>query len=243
MKAFHSVLLFATLTETAVCLFTRSFVSVNKFFTWVDAQTYCRNKYVDMATIPKLTTFDACITKPCWIGLRKQPQENFFSQWSDESKVQFTSWGYSEPSNLSTSHCVTTIESNWFSSDCAMLLNFICYKWVPRLIMVKEMMTWEEALNYCRTNYSDLVSLSNERDFAAARIMSKNSQTPKVWTGLHFIDHLWFWVNHQPLGNLTSLPSCPIKPFRCGALEAGSEVLENRDCNEKRNFLCYEVID
>ncbi|KAK3540831.1 hypothetical protein QTP86_002361 [Hemibagrus guttatus] len=92
------------------------------------------------------------------------------------------------------------------------------------MVLVKMMMTWEEALQYCRTSYTDLISVTSDKDLTSAKSTSMNSSTSMVWTGLRFMDGSWLWVNKDPLGNLTSVPSCPMKPYRCGALKAGDEV-------------------
>lgn len=74
-------------------------------------------------------------------------------------------------------------------------------------------------------------------NFTGAESTSMTSQTLNVWTGVRFMDGSWFWVNQDPLENMFSAPSCPLMPFHCGALKAGDDVWENRDCNEKMNFL------
>lgn len=239
MKAFRSVLLFAASVEAATCLFSRQNIFINGSLDWTSAQTYCRNNHVDLLTISKQVKNFNCVDQQCWIGLSKNPQETAFTRWSDGSILNFTAWKQGEPSDLEVSHCVALIKTTWTAHSCTEPLKFLCYEWVPRLIMVEEMMNWEEALEYCRINYSDLVSLSTDEDLAVVNLMIMKSQTIKVWTGLRFMAGQWFWVNQEPVQKLASLPSCPIKPFHCGALEAGG-VLENRDCSEKRNFLCYQ---
>ncbi|TSR51432.1 hypothetical protein Baya_11759 [Bagarius yarrelli] len=63
-------------------------------------------------------------------------------------------------------------------------------------------------------------------------------QTVSVWMGLRFLDGRWFWLNRQSV-SIASLPSCPVAKYRCGAQNIKTSVWENRDCNEKMNFLCY----
>ncbi|KAK3556016.1 hypothetical protein QTP70_000733 [Hemibagrus guttatus] len=107
------------------------------------------------------------------------------------------------------------------------------------VILVNELMTWDEALNHCQTFYTDLVSLSTKSDFNAVNSVLGNQNT-RVWTGLYFMNGIWFWTNNQPLGKLVNPSSCPAFPFRCGALVPGTEEVENRDCMEKMNFACYK---
>lgn len=237
MKAVHNVLLFAALTGGATCLFNRSYTIVKQSLTWTDAQTYCRKNFVDLSTFQAEMNISACQSHHCWIGLSKKPQETAFTRWSDGSKLEFTAWQNGEPSGLSSNHCVTVVHSYWANYNCTIPLNFICYKWVPRLIVVEQMLSWEDALKYCRKYYTDIISLTTKLDLFAVNRMT--IATPNVWTGLRFMDGQWFWVNKNPLWNLTSLPSCPIRPYLCGALKSGGDTLENRDCNEKMKFICY----
>lgn len=110
------------------------------------------------------------------------------------------------------------------------------------------MKTWEEALNYCRMNYTDLVSLDTEFDQTAVKNMSNNIQTAYFWTGLRFLDGSWFWMNRTSMhlakllnvNDLSFMPSCPAPRFRCGARSTTRDVLEARDCEEKLNFICYK---
>lgn len=208
--------------------------------TWTEAQAYCRNKFVDLSTFEKRVDILDCEFDPCWIGLSKDPTETDFTRWSDGSKLKLTAWEYGEPSNMSINNCVTVMNASWASDNCTAKLNFVCYKWMPKIILVQQMLNWEDALAYCRMQYTDLISLNTELDLFAANLTSIKSQTPTVWTGLRFMGDLWFWVNKQPMQKLTVMPSCPMRPYQCGALKSGSYVLENRDCGEKMNFICYK---
>ncbi|KAK2843844.1 hypothetical protein Q7C36_012059 [Tachysurus vachellii] len=132
--------------------------------------------------------------------------------------------------------------SEWENQDCTNLNNFFCYAWEPRLIVLQEKKNWEEALVYCRTHYTDLVSLTTEKDYFVVNSKSMEILTPTFWTSLRFMDGSWFWVNDNSLPSPTSLPSRPAKPFRCGAQNNATGIWENRDCEEKMNFICYHGI-
>lgn len=235
------VLLFVALTGEVTCFFSRSYSFKNKPFVWADAQAYCREKAIDLATITKKTNFSYCELNPCWIGLRKNPTETAFTQWSDGSEVNYVNWEFGEPSNMDTSDCVSTMQYTWTNYACTIPMPFVCYRWVPQIILVQKVMNWEDALKYCRTTYTDLISLSTAQDLGAVNMMSMPSNTPSVWTGLRFLNGRWFNTNKQPVQNMTSMASCPRSPYRCGALKAGSNVLENRNCNEEMYFLCYQT--
>uniref|UniRef100_A0A8C1T4F6 C-type lectin domain-containing protein n=1 Tax=Cyprinus carpio TaxID=7962 RepID=A0A8C1T4F6_CYPCA len=102
--------------------------------------------------------------------------------------------------------------------------------------------TWDGALEYCRTHYRDLASLSTKERMASALLESKEAETEYVWTGLRFLAGEWFWVTGDDL-NYTAWyeneqPQCPARDLRCGALDKQSNVWTHRDCEEKFSFFC-----
>ncbi|KAK3563807.1 hypothetical protein QTP86_034657 [Hemibagrus guttatus] len=178
-----------------------------------------------------------------WIGLTKGTTEETFTQWSDGSVLGFSKWNHKQPDNPDTEDCVQTSNNGWSDEDCNKDFTAYCYTWEPQVIVVQEMKNWEEALVHCRTHYTDLVRLTTERDLILVNKRSMEIQTPTFWTSLRFMDGLWYWVNQTSLvSDETSLPSCPARPFRCGARNIKDGVWENRDCEEKMNFICYHDI-
>jgi len=116
---------------------------------------------------------------------------------------------------------------------------FFCYKWVPELILVMENKSWEEALEHCRTEHSDLACLPTSLHLFQAQNKNAVSQTLSVWTGLRFLSGSWFWVSGESLGDMVQLPVCPANAQYCGSRNLKDESWENRDCTEKLNFVCY----
>lgn len=241
MKVVHAVLLFAALTEAASCPFAKRYIFVDNALNWSSALTICRRNFLDLATInseaDRVNIKNPNIAQR-WIGLSRSLQETNFTQWSDGSNIEFTNWTSGEPKHLNNYLCVTLYESTFAVENCSKSLLFICYKWIPQIIMVQEMMNWEDALNYYRTHYSDLVSL-NANDLIAIKKTNLTNPSPSLWTGLRFMNDLWFWVDQELLGSLLSMPSCPTRLFHCGALEADSYILESRNCSDKTAFICY----
>ncbi|GAA6094504.1 C-type mannose receptor 2-like [Tachysurus ichikawai] len=240
MKAVHAVLLFAALTGAATCLFTRKYSFVTNAKDWNSAMTFCRKHYVDLATInSEISGVKNFSTAKTWIGLRRSSLEANF-MWSDGSDVEYTNWKTGEPTNSNIYLCVYLyMYTSFVVENCSKTLPFICYTWMPKIIVPQQKMNWEDALNYCRTYYQDLVSLSTDDDLRAVKTTNQTYQSPSLWTGLRFINGLWFWVNNETLGNLTSMSSCPTRPFQCGALKTEGYILESMNCNEEMNFLCY----
>ncbi|KAK2814935.1 hypothetical protein Q7C36_023201 [Tachysurus vachellii] len=241
MKSVHAALLFAAL-GVAACLFERKFIFVSKSLPWTSAQAYCRQNYADLSTITTQGDLNKIrnlgyYTTQCWIGLVKSHNELHYSQWSDGTELTFRAWAAGEPSNLAQKNCVSLLESSYYNNNCSLSLMFYCSYWIPQIIVVNEKMNWEGALMYCRSNYEDLLGIDTETDMHIVN-HSLINQTTAVWTGLRFMAGLWFWTNNGNLINLPLLPSCPARPFQCGALTP-DKVFEIGDCNEEMNFLCY----
>ncbi|KAG7332890.1 hypothetical protein KOW79_003025 [Hemibagrus wyckioides] len=119
---------------------------------------------------------------------------------------------------------------------CTETDTFFCDRF---LILVKEKKTWEEAQEFCRTNYTGLASVTSEWSLKQLNLETVGTETESVWTGLRFMDGKWFWVNGEQLGSLVSIPSCPVQSYRCGALNTKTNNMKNQNCNEKLNFVCY----
>ncbi|KAG7332889.1 hypothetical protein KOW79_003024 [Hemibagrus wyckioides] len=64
-------------------------------------------------------------------------------------------------------------------------------------------------------------------------------ETESVWTGLRFVNGQWFWVSGEQPRSLVSMPSCPVQSYSCGALNTMTNTLNNQNCNERLNFICY----
>ncbi|XP_047664777.1 macrophage mannose receptor 1-like [Tachysurus fulvidraco] len=245
MKTVHVVLLLVALTKGSTLNLVRKNVFVSLNMTWSDAQDYCRKHYEDLSTIN--TPWDLLkfgrdvrdyLSVEGWVGLSKGSVDPIYTVWSDGSILGLPLFKFGYPSNLISLHCVGVYNMELIDCNCRRLMPFFCYIWAPPMVLVEMMLIWEEALQYCRTFYTDLISVTTDEDLKSSKSISMSSNTSSVWTGLRFMDGSWFWVNQDPLGNMTSLPSCPVNPYRCGALKAGQDVWENRDCNEKMNFLC-----
>ncbi|CAK6967910.1 uncharacterized protein LOC108888791 isoform X20, partial [Scomber scombrus] len=108
-----------------------SFVLVNTNLNWTEAQSYCRENYVDLPSI-RNETENNIITNLTgglfvWIGLHRE------KVWSDRSDSLFRNWASLQPGS-STERCVTTSfndSGQWFDDDCSIKFPFICYKPIP----------------------------------------------------------------------------------------------------------------
>ncbi|XP_026208824.1 uncharacterized protein LOC113157498 isoform X3 [Anabas testudineus] len=108
-----------------------SFVKVtNISLNWTEAQRYCRENYVDLASI-RNETENSIITNladgvTVWIGLHRD------LLWSDGSTSLFLYWANGQPA--SSGQCVTTSfndSGRWFEDNCSLSFPLICYTEIP----------------------------------------------------------------------------------------------------------------
>ncbi|GAA6082890.1 C-type mannose receptor 2-like [Tachysurus ichikawai] len=165
-----SILLLLALTDAAADLFWRKHIYYNQDMNWTEAQTYCRNNYVDLSIIDTQSEFNSFVIQigskksdSCWIGLRKEINGDI--QWTDGTILGFEKWKGGEPVNPPNKDCVFTNNNKWEHDDCNKQYKVFCYTWEPQMIVVQEMMNWKEALVYCRTHYTDLVGFTDKIDY------------------------------------------------------------------------------
>lgn len=220
--------------------FIRDHIFVNIQKNWTDARGYCREHYTDLSTVQSIEEQQILIklkvnTKSTWIGLSRDMKnlKNFL--WSDGDSYSFSQWESGQPNNVhGNQHCVSILY-RWYDNDCAMLTSFFCYN---NIYLIKEKLTWEEALEYCKVHHDDLASVPTALQLQLLKTGTLEAQTDSVWTGLRFLAGEWFWVDGKPLGDQVTLPACPVQPRHCGARNTKTDKWENRDCEEKLNFLC-----
>ncbi|XP_053332765.1 uncharacterized protein LOC128506371 [Clarias gariepinus] len=147
---------------------TKSYISINKHKTWRDAQTYCRQNYLDLVSVRNQNQNEKIrniiknsSSSGFWIGLF-----NDSWMWSDQSNSSFRYWSSNKPSkDLNYTAVNVSDQLYWSDVICTEKFPLICNK--KKLILIKQNLTWWEALNY-----------------------------EHVWLGLRYdcIQRIWFWV-------------------------------------------------
>ncbi|KAK2848430.1 hypothetical protein Q7C36_010112 [Tachysurus vachellii] len=241
MKSLFFIFLLVVGCGVAVGL-TREYVFINSGYSWRSAVSHCRSYYRDLATITSTEENKRVLQSSVsyyyiWIGLFMSYSGTW--TWSDGDPAIFRNWNSGSPSfsTLQPEFCASIYNSGtWSNQWCQYNIPFICYRF---LILVKEKKTWEEAQEFCRTNYTGLASVTSETSLRQLNLETVGTETESVWTGLRFMNGQWFWVSGEQLGSLVSMPSCPALSYRCGALNTTTNTLQNLNCNEKLNFVCY----
>ncbi|XP_035863300.1 C-type mannose receptor 2-like [Sander lucioperca] len=215
--------------------------------TWLEAQSYCRDNHTDLISgVNQLKDFKTQYPNDAnrifWIGLFRDCWS-----WSDGSSFSFRSWDEHEPkdnnnNDESKKKCaMTTSNGKWSSDDCDERKPFFCYN--DSVILIKENMTWVDALYYCRDHYRDLVSITNQGEQLWVQERAKTASTPYVWLGLRYTCTLdfWFWVTDETVlyknwGPGQSGDDCNLS----GAMdrEGTHQWVKMIDDNYKFNFIC-----
>ncbi|XP_026010915.1 C-type lectin domain family 4 member K-like [Astatotilapia calliptera] len=107
---------------------------INKSLTWYEAQSFCRLKYTDLATINDMddenqliNTLGGNVTSS-WIGLYDGQINRWL--WSDGSGIaSFTQWSPGEPNNAGgIESCGEMYDSLWNDAPCGFVMAYVCYE-------------------------------------------------------------------------------------------------------------------
>ncbi|XP_027143499.1 cell wall protein DAN4-like isoform X3 [Larimichthys crocea] len=254
MKLRPSVLLFlAGLCSLACCL--PQYYFINTTLTWSKAQTYCRERNADLATIFNIEDMNRLVngardsrpTGKAWIGLH----DNLTSwRWSfsnssyyRDQEANYRNWYYGQPDNfLGDQMCVTMWSGGvWQDTRCSLRNPFICYdgsriSYLP-FIFVEQELSWSDAQLFCRKFYTDLASVRNERENKEIQLLANNKS---VWIGLYrmrewsdkSVSNYRYWQQGQP-DNAGEKQECVATDLGNGGLWSDEE------CNRELTFICY----
>ncbi|XP_071187501.1 secretory phospholipase A2 receptor-like [Salvelinus alpinus] len=177
---------------------------------WTDAQSYCREKYTDLATVDDMEDLNRLITSVSsygqehWLGLKKGDTLKWNWSLADrrfyrEGETEFRNWDTGTPQN---GNCALMSTAGlWYNTSCDDQHHFICYdafagKQDTNLtyVLIQENKTWIDAQSYCRQNHTDLVSVRNQTENTEIEKKISLRKLP-VWIGL-FQDS-WIWSDQS----------------------------------------------
>ncbi|XP_073765005.1 macrophage mannose receptor 1-like [Danio rerio] len=231
----------------------RQYHFINEKKTWTEAQSYCREKYTDLATVDNMNDMiqlnkSVNVNDGVWIGLQGTNVYNW--HWSSGDPALFLNWASGQPAG--SDNCAVMSNGKWFVWACSATWIFICYnnKVSTGLVFVNQTMNWRDAQRYCRQNHIDLVSVRNQNENQQLEkfINDRNSSGSAVWiVGLRHSCALgiWFWVSGQTVcyqnwapGNGTSEEDCE-PTVRSGAVQSGGDqTWISRPETDRLNFIC-----
>ncbi|XP_053272771.1 lymphocyte antigen 75 [Pleuronectes platessa] len=220
---------------------------------WTEAQSYCREKYTDLATIEnteemkklKDTVSAAGHSSKVWIGL----YSHIDWKWSDgfnQSGAEYRSWDNYQPNNHQGNElCVATNGLIWKDNGCLRPSPFVCYNGTLEdfhFVLGNTAKTWTEAQRHCREHYTDLATVRNDAD--NNKIQTLLPAGKWTWIGLYRDPQIYWsdgsnysfssWYHgDNPLGSMKVI---------CGVadLEQGGQ-WRIFSCQERKPFVCYSV--
>uniref|UniRef100_A0A3B3HUL3 C-type lectin domain-containing protein n=1 Tax=Oryzias latipes TaxID=8090 RepID=A0A3B3HUL3_ORYLA len=128
------ILLLGTSLWAITCPRVWSYHFVSQFLNWTEAQTFCRQKYTDLATIENSdemdqlmnTTLSAEYTPEFWVGLYSEIKW----RWSDGFTGSITDNNYNNWASQDSSNAlggqICMIHYHWNDTSCSSLYPFVC---------------------------------------------------------------------------------------------------------------------
>ncbi|KAK9524955.1 hypothetical protein VZT92_017311 [Zoarces viviparus] len=218
---------------------------INGSLTWYEAQSFCRLKYTDLATVDNMNdqkelvdTLGSRVTNS-WIGLQRGTTSRVV--WSDgRGPSHYTKWYGSEPNGGDVERCVEMLSVGaWNDASCGTGKGFACYELQPdgaqRYVFYSEYKSWVSSQELCREKHVDMASIGDELDNAEVANVAK-AWGRSVWIGL-FKD-AWVWSD----GRETSFRFWLSGSYSRGDCVSVAAAQQGRwveaPCDEKAAFVC-----
>ncbi|XP_038132794.1 secretory phospholipase A2 receptor-like isoform X2 [Cyprinodon tularosa] len=223
------------------------FYLIKQSKTWLEAQSYCREKHTDLISgIKELQgeQLKNVLSVDIWvfIGLFRDTWK-----WSDGSSFSFRHWNLQfNDEKYNSGQCAMTVFDDggrWKNGDCKEKKPFICYD--DNLVLVQEKMNWANALSYCREHYHDLVTIKTLEQQILVQEKAKKASTPFVWLALRYncTKKFWIWVCPEGVTERTmnsdgEVDDCNIS----GAMDTGGQHKWFQiNGGEEFNFICSKI--
>ncbi|XP_056599220.1 putative C-type lectin domain family 20 member A [Triplophysa dalaica] len=220
----------------------RPYHYINQNMTWSAAQSYCRERFTDLATVDSMNDVNRMINAvndgysgSVWIGLKRGTQGRWGWSNGDGPLTQYSAWFPGQPSGDGA--CVICMCYYWYDRPCAVLHQFMCYDETLGNIMISSWKNWTDARSYCRLHHTDLATVSSPEK--QSKLNSVVGCGPWVWIGL-FSDS-WQWSDHWSLSFRNWASGQQFQSFGdCVALsitDSGKWV--QFSCDQKHPFICH----
>ncbi|KAI2666841.1 C-type mannose receptor 2-like protein [Labeo rohita] len=229
----------------------KGFVLVQQSMSWRSAQSFCRSNHRDLSSVRNQSEnqqiqqlMNTGGVTAAWIGLFRDSWE-----WSDKSKSSFRNWVSNEPNNIGGIENATVLvisgdrKELWEDWPCDSQFTFICQ---DQFVLIKQNLSWSEALTYCRQNHVDLVSVPSPQIEQRVMSVARRASTAAVWMGLRYSCgvNAWLWSNGEVVcyqnwaaGNSTGSHYC--REQRVGAVQsAGDQRWVSLPPTLSLNFIC-----
>ncbi|XP_073705442.1 macrophage mannose receptor 1-like [Garra rufa] len=218
----------------------RTYQYMNESMTWVDAQSYCRARFTDLATVDSMNdvnrlvnTVDSVYSGSVWIGLHAGTEYHWVWSLGEGTISNYSMWSPGEPSG--DGECVRSFNGSWYDESCSSVLPFVCFNDSIGFIIMETAMIWRDAQSYCRQHHTDLASISSPEQ----QNLFRNESS--LWIGLFLDSWQWsdqrnlsfrHWAGDQPLLS-SGLGDC------VGMSRSNSGKWAQYSCDLQQPFICY----
>ncbi|XP_058618096.1 macrophage mannose receptor 1-like [Onychostoma macrolepis] len=221
----------------------RPYHYINTAMSWPEAQSYCRERFTDLATVDSMddvnrlvNVVDAGYSGSVWIGLKRGTHKRWVWSNGENTISQYYNWASGQPNG--DGYCVATYYGVWHDAPCHLNHYFLCYG-NSGYILVQSTKTWSDAQSYCRQHYTDLPTIHNS---------TENNQINQIllsgyyiWIGL-FVDS-WGWSDQWDLTFrhwVEGQSSMSSGTGNCaGMSRSNSGRWSQYSCNLQKPFICY----
>ncbi|KAJ3585068.1 hypothetical protein NHX12_013790 [Muraenolepis orangiensis] len=211
------------------------YILVTKEMTWQDAQEYCRQTYVDLATANNMDDLNQLVDLAggviTWIGLHDLNRKSMDLypnswKWSTQTRSQtgYMNFASGQPDyNRAREECVMMKpDGTWDDAVCSQQYKFVCFSGpssAKTYHHVTQTLSWESAKSYCRTHYTDLAKIENQ----AENQQVSSLVTTSSWIGLSRVPWTWsdgsngsfrHWAAGEP-NNYLSTGFCTTDSYGC----------------------------
>ncbi|XP_043076592.1 C-type mannose receptor 2-like [Puntigrus tetrazona] len=220
----------------------RPYFYINTAMSWPDAQSYCRERFTDLATVDNMDDVnrlvnitDAGYSGSVWIGLMKGTQKQWSWSNGENTTSQYYNWASGQPD--ADGDCVVINSGFWHDMSCSNNRYFVCYK-SDGYVFVKSDRNWTDARSHCRQYYTDLATIhsSVENKQITTQILTGTS----FWLGL-FLDS-WGWSDQWDLSFrhwAAGQPSQTSGSNCVGMTRTESGRWSQYSCDVQQPFICY----
>ncbi|XP_041843387.1 lymphocyte antigen 75-like [Melanotaenia boesemani] len=248
MEMMVNLILLAGLCSFSLCTSQNQFIFFPTPKNWTEAQTYCRENCIDLATTNDMDELNDILQivegkydDALWFGLKEGTTRSW--HWSltgtkfyKKGEEDYLQWSVNPVNN-----CGSIYQGQLSALPCSNLLPSVCFdvtaKGKDQHILIQEPMSWTGAQNYCRTNHTDLTSV---RNYAELGVIQGLAVGQRVWIG--YFGDTWEWSD-QTASSLRFWPPnqsvWSVYTDSCGAfLLAESGRWGGRNCSETHPFVC-----
>ncbi|KAL1280950.1 hypothetical protein QQF64_015550 [Cirrhinus molitorella] len=218
----------------------RTYQYMNESMTWLDAQSYCRARFTDLATADSINdvnrlikTVNSGYSGSVWIGLHAETEHRWVWSLGEGTISNYSMWSPGEPNG--DGQCVRSFNGSWYDESCSTILPFVCFNDSTGFIITETAMTWRDAQSYCRQHHADLASISSAEQ---QNLLSNESS---LWIGL-FLDS-WQWSDQTNLSFRhwkADQPSLISGSGDCVGMSINnSGKWAQYSCDQQQPFICY----